>query len=99
MINFRPITVTASVLLVACAPLQQAPLLYSSKTTVGLDVSTSTTESPGASISIGVKIVDAAYVPVAVSKERETNGGNSDRSFDIVTVSYTHLTLPTSDLV
>lgn len=53
----------------SCAPLQQAPLVYSSKATVGLDVSTPTTENPGISINIGVKVVDAAYVPVAVSKE------------------------------
>ena len=53
----------------SCASLQQAPLIYSSKASVGLDVSSSTTESPGGSISFGVKIVDAAYVPVAVSKK------------------------------
>jgi hypothetical protein len=59
---------SALLLLSSCASLQQAPLIYSSKSTVGIDLSSSTTESPGASISIGVKLVDAAYVPVAVSK-------------------------------
>lgn len=58
----------ACLALTSCASLQQAPLIYSSKSTVGLDLSSSTTESPGASISVGVKLVDAAYVPVAVSK-------------------------------
>ena len=70
----------------ACAPLQQAPLLYSSKTTVGLDVSTSTTESPGGSISFGVKIVDAAYVPVAVSKRLRDDAANRDLPADIILV-------------
>ncbi len=54
--------------LIGCSPLEQAPLVYSSKVVVGIDVSTPTSEQPGASISLGVKMVDAAYVPVAVAK-------------------------------
>lgn len=57
-----------------CSPLQQAPLVYSSKVIVGVDVSANASESPGAAISIGVKSVDAAYVPVAVSKKIDTSG-------------------------
>lgn len=70
-------------LLASCAPLQQAPLLYSSKTSVGIDLTTSTTETPGASISVGVKIVDAAYVPVAVSKDTQTSKNGETKPFDI----------------
>jgi hypothetical protein len=55
--------------LTACAPLAQAPLVYSSKDSVGLDVSATSTETPGLSIAIGYKSVDAAYVPVAVSQQ------------------------------
>ncbi|WP_157773671.1 hypothetical protein [Variovorax atrisoli] len=51
-----------------CAPLQQAPLVYSSKVTVGMDVSATATEQPGVSVNFGYKQVDAAYVPVAVAK-------------------------------
>ena len=51
-----------------CAPLQQAPLVYASKTAVGIDISGTSTESPGVSITVGLKQVDAAYVPVAVAK-------------------------------
>jgi len=75
-------TLTSMILLVfltfigGCAPLQQAPLVYSSKTAVGLDVSTNTTENPGFSFNIGVKLVDAAYVPVAVSKSIDQNATN-----------------------
>lgn len=75
-----------SALLPACAPLQQAPLLYSSKATVGIDVSTSTTESPGGSISFGVKIVDAAYVPVAVSKKVTDQSSSRELPSEIIRI-------------
>ena len=52
----------------ACAPLEQAPLVYSSKVALGVDLSATMTEAPGASITVGYKQVDAAYVPVAVAK-------------------------------
>jgi hypothetical protein len=51
----------------ACAPLAQAPLVYSSKNSFGVDISATSTETPGVSLAIGVKMVDAAYVPVAVA--------------------------------
>lgn len=71
------ILVSASLsMLGACAPLQQAPLVYSSKNVVGVDVSASTNEAPGASINIGYKQVDAAYVPVAVAKPCDKNEGD-----------------------
>jgi len=57
----------------ACAPLQQAPLVYSSKVAVGVDLSAAMTETPGASITVGYKQVDAAYVPVAVAKQCPSN--------------------------
>jgi hypothetical protein len=57
--------------LVACAPLQQAPLVYSSKVSVGVDISGTATEQPGVSINVGYKQIDAAYVPVAVAKPCE----------------------------
>lgn len=53
---------------VGCAPLQQAPLVYSSKVAVGVDLSAAMTETPGFSIGLGYKQVDVAYVPVAVAK-------------------------------
>jgi len=53
----------------ACAALEQAPLVYSSKIAVGADVSATTTEAPGVSVVLGYKQVDAAYVPVAIARE------------------------------
>jgi hypothetical protein len=52
-----------------CAPLQQAPLVYASKISMGIDVASSSTEQPGFGINIGYKQVDTAYVPVAVARE------------------------------
>lgn len=66
-----------------CAPLQQAPLVYSSKVVVGVDVSMSVAENQGGSINIGVKSVDSAYVPVAVSKALDDRAKNDGKSLDI----------------
>jgi hypothetical protein len=73
-------TISGATLCVACAPLQQAPLVYSSKVIVGVDVSANATESPGASVNIGVKSVDAAYVPIAVSKAIDSNAKRTDEA-------------------
>ncbi len=81
----RVLLIAFAVLGSGCAPLQQAPLVYSSKVTVGIDISTPTSESPGASISVGFKAVDAAYVPIAVSKDSKTRDGSSE-NFDIVKI-------------
>lgn len=59
--------------LVACAPLEQAPLVYSSKNQIGVGVSAGAPDSPGLDITIGYKALDAAYVPVAVSKSCPEN--------------------------
>lgn len=52
----------------ACAPLQQAPLVYTSGVTVGLKVGVSPAQADAFETVIGFKMLDAAYVPVAVSK-------------------------------
>ena len=57
------------VALCGCSALDQAPLVYTSKQVVGIDVSAPTTEASGITISVGFKNVDAAYVPVAVSNK------------------------------
>jgi hypothetical protein len=66
-------------LLAGCAHLEQAPLVYASKTTFGVDISSASTENPGISMNLGYKQVDAAYVPVAVARacrEQATSGGS-----------------------
>lgn len=80
------ILVASTALLSACAPLQQAPLLYSSKMTVGLDLSMATSETPGGSIAIGFKNVDAAYVPVAVSKDAISKDGVIQKTYEITKI-------------
>lgn len=57
----------ASCAVLAGCALQQAPLVYSSKISVGVDVTSNPAETPGVSLNVGVKVVDAAYVPVAVA--------------------------------
>lgn len=52
----------------ACAHLEQAPLVYTSRTALGVDVSAGTSDSPGLSMTVGYKQIDAAYVPVAVAR-------------------------------
>jgi len=67
----------------ACAPLQQAPLVYSSRLVVGLDVSANVAENQGGSISIGVKSVDSAYVPVAVSKQLDQRSDKAEKTLEV----------------
>ncbi len=75
--------IVASVLLISgCAPLQQAPLMYTSKQVFGVDISAPTTESAGVTMNLGFKNVDAAYVPIAVSKD-----GNNEK-IELVSASY-----------
>ncbi len=62
-------------LLTGCAHLEQAPLVYSSKTTLGVEVSTASVEAPGLAIALGFRQIDAAYVPVAVGRSCRPNSG------------------------
>lgn len=63
------LAVAATVLAVGgCYPLEQAPLVYSSKQQIGVHVTSGTTDTPGLDIVIGYKGLDIAMVPVAVAK-------------------------------
>lgn len=62
-----PLLVSVS-LLAACYPMEQAPLVYSSKVQMGVHLSGGTTDTPGVELSIGYKDFDIAMVPVAVAK-------------------------------
>lgn len=76
----------AAFALAGCAPLQQAALMYASKSAVGLDVAVGTTDTPGGSVTIGFKMVDAAYVPVAVSKKRANDTTAGDLADEILRI-------------
>lgn len=52
----------------ACAPMEQAPLVYTSRAQIGVGVTAGTPENPGLDVNIGYKALDAAFVPVAVAK-------------------------------
>lgn len=54
--------------LAACYPMEQAPLVYASKATVGVGVQAGTTDNPGLELILGYKASDVALVPVAAAK-------------------------------
>lgn len=66
------LTLSATVMVAGCYPMEQAPLVYSSKHQVGVSVSAGTAEAPGLDLSLGYKGQDIAMVPVAVAKFCET---------------------------
>lgn len=78
--RIRAVALTAAIgaLAAGCAPLLQAPLVYSSKNSAGLDISATSTESPGISLMVGTKNVDAAYVPVAVARQCDGQSGQCE---------------------
>ena len=69
-----------------CA-LEQAPLMYSSKTSIGINIGSSVEEN-GAHIDIGFKNHDMVYIPVAVSK-KDSNSSNSDNNQTITKITAT----------
>jgi len=55
-----------------CTALPQSALIYSSRSTVGVSLTSNPASSSGITLSAGVDVMDAAYVPVAVtSKARD----------------------------
>lgn len=60
--------VLATMTLGACAPMEQVPLVYTSKVLGGAHVEAGTPENPGLAVNLGFKGLDAAFVPVAVAK-------------------------------
>jgi len=74
--NLKSICVLALFSITACAPLRQAPLVYSSKVNVGLDIVTPSSEQSSLQFNFGYKQTDVAYVPVYVSIPCE--GSNTD---------------------
>lgn len=68
MNKYPLVAILLTSLLTACTPLQQAPLVYSSGQTIGIKVGAAPTQPDALELVIGVKILDAAYVPVAVAR-------------------------------
>lgn len=62
-----PLAATAFAALAGCSSLSQAPLVYSSQSTIGVDISSTSAANPGVSLNFGYKQTDVAYVPVAVA--------------------------------
>lgn len=64
-------------LISGCAPLSQAPLVYTSRSTIGVHISMTNPETPGAELDVGWKGKDMAIVPVAVAKLPKMWGGDA----------------------
>lgn len=62
------VAILATPALAACYPMEQAPLVYASKSTIGIGVTAGTPENPGLDVTIGFKETNVALVPVAVAK-------------------------------
>ncbi|WP_417070920.1 hypothetical protein [Niveibacterium terrae] len=83
-------TLLIALAIAGCVPLQQAPLVYSSAQLIGARVGINPTQADTAEVVVGVKIVDAAYAPVAVARHEfndylksNSRSGISDDLFKI----------------
>ena len=74
--------------LAACAPLPQAALVYSSRVSFGVTVTSNPASASGATLSIGYDQLDAAYVPVSVAGANKA--GTSDLVLEQVRAKYSN---------
>lgn len=70
-----------------CAPLEQAPLVYSSTKQFGVGVKSGAPDAPGLDLNIGFRALDAAYVPVAVAKPCPQVGTCNAAAHDIMRIT------------
>lgn len=68
MTRLIAVSLMAAPMLSGCLPLEQAPLVYTSRIQMGVGVAAGQPESPGLDVNIGFKGLDAALVPVAYAK-------------------------------
>jgi hypothetical protein len=72
-----------------CAPLSQAPLVYSSRQSLGVHISITNPETPGAQLDVGFNNKDMAIVPVAVAKLPKSIDGNAgNTNIQLVKATY-----------
>lgn len=71
-----------SLALSGCAPLQQAPLVYTSSHVVGVKLGVAPTQPESMEAVIGYKDLDAAYAPVAVSNPYLDKAMTSGNKYD-----------------
>ena len=64
--------------------LKQAPLMYSSKTTLGIDLSSAIAET-GATLNFGFKNHDMIYIPTVVSN-KDKNATSTDKNASLMQV-------------
>ena len=82
--HLKVISITFIATVGACVPMEQAPLVYSSSNTIGVDVSAGEPESPALNINIGYSSKDKALVPVAVAKVCRASSANHEDCLDSI---------------
>jgi len=75
-------------MLAACSPLPQAALVYSSRVSFGVTVTSNPASASGATLSIGYDQLDAAYVPVSVAGANKS--GTSDLVLEQIRAKYSN---------
>jgi hypothetical protein len=80
----------ALALLGGCAPLEQAPLVYSSAKLFGVGVKSGAPDTPGLDVNIGFRALDTAYVPVAVAKQCGQGQTCANISYNVVPINGTN---------
>lgn len=69
-------------MVVGCAPLQQAPLVYTSSQVIGVKLGIAPTQPESMEAVIGYKDLDAAYAPVAVSNPHLDKAMEQGKKYD-----------------
>jgi len=85
----RMVAVAAGLMaLTACSPLPQAALVYSSRVSFGVTVTSAPASASGPTLSIGYDQLDAAYVPVSVAGANKS--GTSDLVLEQIRAKYSN---------
>ena len=74
--------------LTACSPLPQAALVYSSRVSFGVTVTSAPASASGPTLSIGYDQLDAAYVPVSVAGANKS--GTTDLALEQIRAKYSN---------
>ena len=78
--------------LMGCSPLPQAALVYSSRESFGITVTSNPASASAATFNVGYDALDAAYVPVSVAGA--SSSGRSDQALVQVRAKYADLNDP-----
>lgn len=81
-VNTRAMLLVVVGAVAGCAPLQQAPLVYTSSHVIGVKLGVAPTQPESMEAVIGYKDLDAAYAPVAVSNPHLDKAMQAGNKYD-----------------